>query len=120
MGTIDYAPPGATNGGSRAAIVREKGNNVKDEIIEATEIIPSPRGKKMIFNDELLETFKRLPKGKAARLSGTFGQVSTDERQKVVHAIKRHWGLVRNDRPSINFTPEGIPQVSVRNDTINN
>jgi len=89
---------------------------MRDEIIEVTEVIPSPRGKRMTFDNELLEIFKRLPKGKAARLSGTFGQVSSEERQRVVHSIKRHWGKVRSDNPSINFSPEGVPQVSVRND----
>lgn len=88
---------------------------MEDEIIEIEEIIPSPRGKKLTFDEALLETLKRLPKGKAVRLAGTYGKVSSHDRQKVTHSIKRHWGLVRDDKPSVNFSPDGIPQVSVRN-----
>ncbi len=86
----------------------------KDEIISVTEIEPSPRGKRTDFKPELLETLKRLPKGKAVKLSGTFGNVSHDDRDKVSHAIKRHWEKVRNDKPSIDFSPEGVPQVKAR------
>lgn len=87
---------------------------MEDEIIEVKEIIPSPRGKKLNFDEALLETLKRLPNNKAVRLAGTFGKVPSEDRQKVTHSIKRHWGLVRSDKPSVNFSPEGIPQVSVR------
>jgi hypothetical protein len=86
----------------------------KDEIIPADQVTPSPRGRHIEKNKELLDAFEHLKPWQAMRLGNTFGEVSRSDRNKVSHIIRRHWELVRKDAPRIDFSPEGIPQVRVR------
>jgi len=86
----------------------------KDEVISADQVMPSPRGRHIEKNKELLDAFEHLKPWQAMRLGSTFGEVSRADRNKVSHIIRRHWELVRKDAPRIDFSPEGIPQVRVR------
>jgi len=89
-------------------------SNVEDDIIAIEEISVSPRGRKAIINTELAEKLSKIPAGKAARLTGTFGSVPKDKRAKVSQSIRKHWAHVRSDQCQINYSAEGIPQVSVK------
>lgn len=86
----------------------------KDEIISVDEVIASPRGKHIEKNEELVQAFRELKPWQAMRLGKTFGNVERDERNKVSHIIRRHWEVARKDLPRIDFSPDGIPQVRVR------
>lgn len=86
----------------------------KDEVIPIDEVQPSPRGRYVEKNYELMEAFKDLKPWQAMRLGSTFGEVSREDRNKVSHIIRRHWEQVRSDAPRIDFSPDGIPQVRVR------
>lgn len=86
----------------------------KDEVISVDEVIASPRGKHIEKNEELIDAFKGLKPWQAMRLGKTFGKVERDERNKVSHIIRRHWEVARKDLPRIDFSPDGIPQVRVR------
>jgi hypothetical protein len=87
---------------------------MKDEIISIDEVTPSPRGRHIEKNQELMEAFRHLKPWQAMKLGSTFGQVSREDRNKVSHIIRRHWETVRRDAPRIDFSPDGIPQVRVR------
>lgn len=86
----------------------------KDEIISVDEVIASPRGKYIEKNEELMQAFKELKPWQAMRLGKTFGKVDREERNKVSHVIRRHWEAVRSDLPRIDFSPDGVPQVRIR------
>jgi len=90
--------------------------NDENEVIPADEVVPSPRGKHIDQDDELVESFKTLKEWEALRLGRTFGRVKKEERSKVAHIIRRHWRLAREDSPRIDFSPEGVAQVRVRTD----
>jgi hypothetical protein len=88
--------------------------SMKDEIISVDEVVASPRGRHIEKDTELMEAFRSLKPWQAMRLGNTFGQVSREDRNKVSHIIRRHWEQVRRDAPRIDFSPEGVPQVRVR------
>jgi hypothetical protein len=86
----------------------------KDEIIPADDVVVSPRGKYIEKDQELIASLKGLKPWQAMRLGQTFGKVDREDRNKVSHIIRRHWQVARDDLPRIDFSPEGIPQVRVR------
>ena len=86
----------------------------KDEVIPVDEVIPSPRGKHLPRDEELIESLRTPKPWEALRLGSTFGQVEKDDRNRVSHLIRRHWELARDDSPRIDFSPDGVPQVRVR------
>jgi hypothetical protein len=96
----------------------EKGTEMatknRDEIIPVDKVEQSPRGRRIDINSDLIDTFKSVKKWQAVSLKGTFGAVPHEDRNRVSHAIRRHWELARSDRPRIDFSPEGIPQVRVK------
>jgi len=83
-----------------------------DEMISVTEIVKSKRGRKAKFDSNLLKVLKGVAAGKAVRLSTTFGAVPAADRPTVSAEIRKHWAKVQSDKPSIDYTPEGVPQVS--------
>jgi len=85
---------------------------MSDEIIDASEIVKSKRGRKAKFDANLLKVLKGVASGKAVRLTETFGKVPATDRPTVSAEIRKHWAKVQTDKPSIDYTPEGIPQVS--------
>jgi len=88
--------------------------DTEDEVIPAEEVVPSPRGRHVERDEHLIEALRNLRAWEALRLSSTFGEVDKEDRNKVSHLIRRHWELARNDSPRIDFSPEGVPQVRVR------
>lgn len=85
-----------------------------DEVIEIEDISVSPRGRKPEINSALADTLSKVPAGKAIRLAGTFGNVPQADRAKVSQSIRKHWAHVRPDGCRINYSSEGVPQVSVK------
>lgn len=88
--------------------------NVRDNIIPIEQIKKSPRGRPKQLIEGLSDTLKDLKPGYAVLLGQTFGTVPMNDRNRISTVIRKHWKLVRDDRPSIHYTPEGIPQVSVK------
>jgi len=88
--------------------------NIQDEIISVSEITVSPRGRKKVINGVLADRLATIKPGQAAALRGTFGEVPTEQRAKVSQVIRKHWAHVRSDECRINYSPEGVPQVSIK------
>lgn len=84
------------------------------KVIMLDEVERSPRGRKPHYIPELLEAIKSIHYGEAILLNKTFGHVPNNDRQRVINTIRKHWDKVRLDKPSIHFTEENIPTVSVR------
>lgn len=101
---------GDTQGGNREANIM----NNNDRLIPIEKIEKSQRGRKMILIDGLSNVLKDVKPGYAALLSSTFGNVPMSDRNKVSSNIRKHWKLIRNDKPSIQYTPDGIPQVTIK------
>jgi hypothetical protein len=87
---------------------------IEDRIINASEIQKSPRGRPKELDDRLCNKLTQITPGSAILLGQTFGEVPMKDRNKVSTIIRKHWKLVREDKPSINYTPTGVPQVSIR------
>jgi len=87
---------------------------VQDEIISVDEITVSPRGRKKVIDSGLADKLAAIKPGQAAALRGTFGAVPAEQRAKVSQVIRKHWEHVRSDVCRINYSPEGVPQVSIK------
>lgn len=97
-----------------ASVKKTKGTKVTDKIISVKEVQKAPRGRKAIFIDGLCEKLGKLGKDEAIQLTETFGEVTVNERAKVNATIRKHWTKVRNDKVSIFYTENGVPQVQAR------
>jgi len=86
--------------------------NSDDRIIPVDQICKAPRGRKANVNANLLDLLKRVKPGYAANLESIFGTVDKSERSRVSQAIRAHWKMVHQTKPSINYSPTGVPQVS--------
>jgi hypothetical protein len=98
-------------GGGRG---KNKVDNKDNKIIPVSEVKKSPRGRPKQLIDGLVNALENVQPGYAILLGQTFGEVPVEERNKVSTIIRKHWLSVRADKPSINYTPDGIPQVSIR------
>jgi hypothetical protein len=87
---------------------------MSDEIINASDVVVSPRGRKKELIPELLTTFKALKVGQAVRLSSTFGEVSKEDRSRVSQIIRKHCRAVREDEMRIDYDTKGVPQVRIK------
>lgn len=87
-----------------------------DSIIPVNEIKKSHRGRSKELIDGLTNKLEEIQPGYAILLEQTFGEVPLSQRNKISTIIRKHWHLVRDDKPSINYTPEGIPQVSIKSE----
>lgn len=86
-----------------------------DAFIDPGEIISRPRGRKAIIDQQLVDTFRKLPAGKAVRLESHYGRVAKAEQAKVSARIRTAWKVAYpGTQCSIAYTPEGVPQVSRR------
>lgn len=92
-----------------------KPKSVSDEFISIDDVAVSPRGRKKVIDPELAETLGRLGEGQAVRLAAKFGEVPRDQRQNVSQVIRKHWAHVRTDQCRIDYSPEGVPQVRIKN-----
>jgi len=86
----------------------------KDEIIQESEVIVSPRGRKQELMPELCEALKALKPGQALRLEGTFGSVPKEDRSRVSQIVRKNWRAVRNDQLRIDYDTNGVVQVRVK------
>lgn len=86
------------------------------EFIDENEIEAVRRGRKSTAPAELVEAFAKLPKGKAIKIR-EFQQDTTDPEYKTnkqtVSATIRTAGKLAGVTVSIQWTPDGIPQVKL-------
>ena len=87
---------------------------MSDEFITPAEFVRSPRGRKTVWNAELLATLAKVTATKGAVLSGTVGEVAHEDRPAVSAMIRKHWRKDRTDDVSISYNAAGVPQVEVR------
>jgi hypothetical protein len=87
---------------------------IRDKVIALDKIERPYRGRKPQYNPELISKFSTLRYGEAMELSSTFGNVPETDRTRVNNIIRRNWLSIRTDRPSITYTSDGIPRVSVK------
>lgn len=85
-----------------------------DEIIKATDVVVSPRGRKAELDPELIKTFKALKPGEAIVLRSTYGPVPKEERSRVSQQVRKNWRAARADDVRIDYTPDGVPQVRIK------
>lgn len=86
----------------------------QDEIIDVSQIVVAPRGRKAVIDSELVERFSTLEDGKAVRLSVKFGAVEKGtDRQRVSGSIRKAWAKAKpGTECSINYGVDGVPTVS--------
>ena len=94
-------------------------STLTDEVIDATDVVVSPRGRKKEIDPKLVEALSRLEPGKAIRLGGMFGAVAKDKRQAVSATIRKHFTHVNGEgegspKCKVDYSPEGIPQVRIK------
>ena len=90
-------------------------HSIENDIIPVEQVVKSPRGRKKKIDAELLATLAALQPGQAIRMR-SFGQVPQDMRGEVSAHIRKHFVEAHGVKPSINYSPEGYPQVSFRKD----
>lgn len=84
----------------------------KFTLIPVSEIKKAPRGRTAETDPELLDALSQVEAGMAISLEGFFGNVAKDDRQKVSQRVRTHWEQVQEGKPSLNYSPEGVLQVS--------
>jgi hypothetical protein len=81
-------------------------------IIPVDQISKAPRGRKANVNADLLTLLKQVKPGYAANLESIFGSVEKSERSRVSQIVRTHWKMCHDTRPSVNYSPSGVCQVS--------
>jgi len=89
-------------------------SKVQDEVISVEDIRVSARGRKKVIDQSLADLLAGLKSGQAVALKGTFGNVPAEQRPKVSQVIRKHWEHVRSDACRIAYTPDGVPQVLMK------
>jgi len=85
------------------------------EIIPASEVRVSPRGRKTTYNQDLIKALKSLKAGQAIKLDPVYGSVPKEQRASVAQNIRKHWKAAREDECRIDWDSEtGIAQVQVK------
>lgn len=84
----------------------------KAKLIPVDQIKKAPRGRKPNVNKNLLDILRQVDPGFAADLTDVFGKVSRDDRSKVSQTVRTHWKMVHDTKPSLNYSEDGILQVS--------
>ena len=87
---------------------------MSDEFITPDKFVRSPRGRKTIWNEELIATLAKVTEKSGVILKSSVGPVAHDERPAVSAMIRKHWRRDRNDDVSISYSADGIPQIEVR------
>lgn len=81
------------------------------EIISEDQVERTPRGRKAVYDPELLELLESLTPGSAARLDG-LQEENKDKRSAVSAHIRKHFNTVNPDaKCRIEYTADGVPQV---------
>ena len=86
--------------------------NSDDRIIPVDQIVKAPRGRKAEIDQDLLNLLKAVKPGFAANLETIFGSVDKADRSRISQKVRIHWGMVHNSKPSLNYSPQGILQVT--------
>lgn len=88
----------------------------EDAYIDVNDVQVSPRGRKPVLNPDLVAYLAGLPAGKAAVLSGFFGNVDSKARPAVSATIRKHWRAAHGEdsKPRIDYTLDGVAQVRYR------
>ena len=98
--------------GKRSKTIAPKTEEVTDAIITIDQRVKSKRGRTKILDNALLTLLREIPEGMGVKLEKTFGKVPAGEkRQEVSAKIRKHYLEVHGVKPSIDYTPDGIPQV---------
>lgn len=84
-----------------------------DEIISADDVIVSPRGRKAELDQDQIKAYKALKPGQALLMSSTFGSVPKEQRSRVSQEIRKNFDAARSEKPRIDYTPDGVPQVRI-------
>jgi len=85
--------------------------------IKIEEVRKLPRGRKANLDAALVKTLGGVKPGTAVELDTEFGEVPADKRSSVSQNIRKHWVAANGEdgpKPSINFSPEGVPQVHAK------
>lgn len=86
-----------------------------DEVVDIADIQTARRGRRKEINADLLASLASLTEGKAIVLRNAFGSVAADKRATVSGQIRKHWAEAHPGTDcSVNYTPDGVPQVSFR------
>jgi hypothetical protein len=87
---------------------------MKDEIIPATEVVVSPRGRKVEIDPALVAKITPLKAGEALRLAAYFGEIPKDQRSRTSQQIRKHARAAGKEHFRIDYTPEGVPQLRIK------
>jgi hypothetical protein len=81
-------------------------------IISEDEVQRTPRGRKAVYDQELVELLSTLTPGNAARLDG-LQETDKDKRSAVSAHIRKHFAAAQGDdvKCRVEYTSEGVPQV---------
>lgn len=81
-------------------------------LIEASEVSILPRGRKAVYDGDLLDVLAQITGGQVGVLDEEFGAVTDPaERSKVAGTIRKHWERVHGTKCSIRWSVDGFPQV---------
>ncbi len=86
------------------------------QILSTQDIRKAPRGRKAELDPDLVALFATLEPGQMILLDTEFSPVGDDkiERGKVSQIVRKNWKHARPDAVcSVNFTIEGLAQVSI-------
>ena len=86
------------------------------QILSTQDIRKAPRGRKAELDPDLVALFATLEPGQMILLDTEFSPVGDDkvERGKVSQIVRKNWKHARPDAVcSVNFTTEGLAQVSL-------
>ena len=81
-------------------------------IIPVDQIVKAPRGRKANVDTDLLNLLKSVKPGFAANLETIFGKVDKADRSRISQQVRIHWKMVHDTKPSLNYSPDGILQVT--------
>jgi len=81
-------------------------------IISEDEVQRTPRGRKAVYDPELIELLSTLTPGSAARLDG-LQEENKDKRSAVSAHIRKHFSAAQGDEVKcrVEYTADGVPQV---------
>jgi len=84
----------------------------QDQVIDLDAVETLPRGRKATFDQDLLDLFASVPKGKAIAVgSRKVNPADAEARGKVRSILVKHWEQARGTKGTVRFSTEGVPQV---------
>lgn len=98
----------------------KKAPNLSDLLVDESDVVVSPRGRKTETDPVLVEAFASLAEGQALNLAPIFGSVEgTKARATVGSTIRKNWNAARpGTKCRIDYHPQtGAPQVRIKSTT---